>query len=194
MTLPEIAWSGGGSSLGGLGGIISSLKNLLEEDEDKKTIEEWNELRRQALERAELERLEAYKEYLLRLESYEYSKKNKNSGTYKSPLYQYATGGLADFTGPAWLDGTKSRPEMVLNARDTQNFIQLKDILSSLLNRTSSTNNTSTENNGDITYDIDINVETMSSDYDVEQVANKVKSLINEDARYRNNNAVSLTR
>ena len=106
----------------------------------------------------------------------------------------YKKGGLADFTGPAWLDGTKSRPEMVLNARDTQNFIQLKDILGSLLNRTSSINNASTENNGDITYDIDINIETMSSDYDVEQVANKVKSLINEDARYRNNNAVSLTR
>jgi hypothetical protein len=27
----------------------------------------------------------------------------------------YKTGGLADFTGPAWLDGTKARPEMVLN-------------------------------------------------------------------------------
>ena len=38
------------------------------------------------------------------------------------------------------------------------------------------------------------NVESISSDYDVEQVANKVKSLINEDARYRNNNAVSLKR
>jgi hypothetical protein len=36
---------------------------------------------------------------------------------------KYETGGLADFTGPAWLDGTKSRPELVLNARDTQNFI-----------------------------------------------------------------------
>jgi hypothetical protein len=27
----------------------------------------------------------------------------------------YKTGGLADFTGPAWLDGTKARPELVLN-------------------------------------------------------------------------------
>ena len=25
----------------------------------------------------------------------------------------YATGGLADFTGPAWLDGTKTRTEYV---------------------------------------------------------------------------------
>ena len=102
----------------------------------------------------------------------------------------YKKGGLADFTGPAWLDGTKSRPELVLNQKDTQNFIQLKDILSSLMTGS----HTSTENNGDITYDIDINVESISSDYDVEQVANKVKSLINEDARYRNNNAVSLKR
>jgi len=57
-----------------------------------------------------------------------------------------------------------------------------------------SINNTSTENNGDIIYDIDINVESINSDYDVEQVANKVKSLINEDAHYRNNNTVSLKR
>jgi hypothetical protein len=69
----------------------------------------------------------------------------------------------------------------------------LKDILASLMSRSNITN-TSTENNGDITYDIDINVESIGSDYDVEQVANKVKSLINEDARYRNNNAVSLKR
>ena len=105
---------------------------------------------------------------------------------------RYKKGGLADFTGPAWLDGTKARPELVLNARDTQNFIQLKDILASLMN--GSINNTSTENNGDITYDIDINVESIGSDYDIEQVANKVKSLIGDDARYRNNNTVSLKR
>ena len=109
----------------------------------------------------------------------------------KFKLKGYKTGGLADFTGPAWLDGSKARPELVLNAKDTQNFIQLKDILSSLLNGSI---NTSTENNGDITYDIDINVESIGNDYDVEQVANKVKSLINDDARYRNNNAVSLKR
>lgn len=36
----------------------------------------------------------------------------------------YKTGGLADYTGPAWLDGTKSHPELVLNATDTQNMLQ----------------------------------------------------------------------
>ena len=105
----------------------------------------------------------------------------------------FKTGGLADFTGPAWLDGTKSRPELVLNQRDTENFIQLKDILSSILSN-NLRNYTSTENNGDTTYDIDINVESIGNDYDVDKVASRVKALIVEDARYRNNNAVSLKR
>ena len=35
----------------------------------------------------------------------------------------FATGGLADFTGPAWMDGSKSRPEMVLNPEDTKNIL-----------------------------------------------------------------------
>ena len=118
--------------------------------------------------------------------------KNFPSSSYKY-VQVYKKGGLVEQTGPAWLDGTKSRPEMVLNARDTQNFIQLKDILASIMER-GSASNSSTENNGDITYDIDINVETIGSDYDVEQVANKVKSLIGENARYRNNNTVSLAR
>lgn len=47
----------------------------------------------------------------------------------KSDVKAYKTGGLADETGLAWLDGTKSKPEMVLNAKDTQNFIELTDIL-----------------------------------------------------------------
>ena len=31
----------------------------------------------------------------------------------------FKTGGLADYTGPAWLDGTKNKPESVLNAEQT---------------------------------------------------------------------------
>lgn len=38
-------------------------------------------------------------------------------------IKKYLEGGLADFTGPAWLDGSKSRPEMVLNAKDTENIL-----------------------------------------------------------------------
>ena len=105
-------------------------------------------------------------------------------------LKQYETGGLADFTGPAWLDGTKSKPEYILDAKQTKAFFTLVDVLSSLKSKDSQT----TQNSGDSTYDIDINVESIGSDYDVEQLAETVKRLINEDARYRNNNAISLMR
>lgn len=44
----------------------------------------------------------------------------------------YKTGGLVNETGFAWLDGTKESPEMVLNAKDTENFIALRDALSNL--------------------------------------------------------------
>lgn len=106
--------------------------------------------------------------------------------------YQYKTGGLADYTGPAWLDGTKSKPELVLNQKDTQNFLQLKDILSNFMkNRNGTVNNSQV---GDTNYEISITVEQMNSDYDVEQVANKIKQMISSDALYRNSNLVSRLR
>ena len=44
----------------------------------------------------------------------------------------FKKGGLADYTGMAWLDGTPSDPEMVLNPNDTKNFIALKDAMQSV--------------------------------------------------------------
>ena len=99
---------------------------------------------------------------------------------------RYATGGLADYTGPAWLDGTKSRPEMVLNARDTQNFLELRDILSSMA--ASGTGNSSV---GNFYCDIDINVGEISNDYDVDRIAARIKQSIYEDSTYRNVNAIN---
>ena len=107
----------------------------------------------------------------------------------KSEVKAYAKGGLADFTGPAWLDGTKSKPELVLNARDTENFIQLKDILSNLLR-----GDTSSGNSGDNYFEIHIDVDSLNNDYDVEQLATKIKKMINDDARYRNVNSINLLR
>ena len=103
----------------------------------------------------------------------------------------YKTGGLADFTGPAWLDGTKAKPELVLNQRDTENFIQLKDILRSLLNNNQFNNS---GNGGDNIYEIHIEVDKLENDYDVEQVANKVKRMIVNDSQYRNVNAINRLR
>ena len=97
----------------------------------------------------------------------------------------FKTGGLANYTGPAWLDGTKTKPELVLNAQDTRNFIALRDTLSSLQGR-SFTN----QSNGDLNFDIDINVEKIDNDYDVKKVASMVKQEIVKSANYRNVNIV----
>lgn len=105
-----------------------------------------------------------------------------NVKTYKwyvggDELYKmYARGGLADYTGPAWLDGTPSKPEMVLNPTDTENFIELKDYLAAasqkgLFNHDSAyessfnsipipknmfSRTTTSPNIGNVTFDIDI--------------------------------------
>ena len=108
----------------------------------------------------------------------------------KKKFTQYKSGGLADFTGPAWLDGTKSKPEYILNAEQTKAFFGLVDILEGI--GTLGTQNS--QITGDSIYDIDINVESISNDYDVEQIASTIKRMINDDARYRNNNAINLSR
>ena len=95
----------------------------------------------------------------------------------------YAQGGVANFTGPAWLDGTRAKPEAVLSATDTKNFIALKDILSDVMGHITD-NNTTTY--GDSTYEININVDHLNNDYDVDKVAKRVEKIITEDASYRN--------
>ena len=116
-----------------------------------------------------------------------YSRTGRSNIAIPAPMFK--TGGLADFTGPAWLDGTKTHPEIVLNARDTANFLELRDILRDM--NLISDGKTS---GGDNYFEIHIEVDTLSNDYDVEQVADKVKRIINDDARYRNTNAINLIR
>lgn len=108
----------------------------------------------------------------------------------KGDVKAYKSGGLADSTGPAWLDGTYSKPELILNAQDTKNFIQLKDILSSFMNSSS----TQSGFGGTSYYDIDINVEEIGNDYDVDRLAERVKEQINSESRYRNVNSISFLR
>ena len=63
--------------------------------------------------------------------------KNTTSAFRNSSLRAYKEGGLADFTGPAWMDGTKADPELVLKGEDTRNLIALKDIfLADILGKT----------------------------------------------------------
>ena len=44
----------------------------------------------------------------------------------------YKTGGFADFTGPAWLDGTPQKPEAVLNALQTEHFMKFTNALDNM--------------------------------------------------------------
>ena len=111
-----------------------------------------------------------------------------------SALQAYKKGGLANFTGPAWLDGTKTKPEAVLNTRDTQNFLQLRDVLSDVLNKSRTIERSNSENNGDNYYDIDIQVDKLSNDYDVDQLVKKIKKEITKDANYRNVRTINLKR
>ena len=110
--------------------------------------------------------------------------------TYKN-INAYATGGLVDFTGPAWLDGTKSKPEIVLNQSDSQNFIVLKDILSQLLRNPIQSGAQSA--GGDNYYEINIDAE-IANDYDVDRLASRIKQQIYSDSMYRNVNTLNWQR
>lgn len=126
-----------------------------------------------------------------RLASFLNKKITKSQGVWYidgEELYKkYKRGGLVDFTGPAWLDGTKSKPEMVLNAKDTENLIQLKNILAGL---NSGIVGKSDAQGGDWYFDIDVNVGEIANDYDVDRVAERVKQSIYTEATYRNVNAI----
>ena len=112
----------------------------------------------------------------------DYSYSNMKNTKWK----KYETGGLADFTGPAWLDGTKARPEYVLNAEQTQGFLALVDMLGDF--------NDNPTAGGNNYYDVRIEVDELSNDYDVEQLMDKMKRVIVDDAMYRNVNAIDLGR
>jgi len=111
------------------------------------------------------------------------------SATLKSQFKAYKTGGLADYTGPAWLDGSKTHPELVLNAKDTENFIELKNILAHSMG----SQGAGGINGGDTYYEFNIDAE-LGSDYDVEKLADKIKRMIYSDSSYRNVNSINFTR
>lgn len=103
---------------------------------------------------------------------------------------KYKTGGLADFTGPAWLDGTKSRPELVLNQRDTQNFIQLRNVLA----EATKSGFGKSEKNEAVMFDIDINIDKVENEENVDALLTELERRINSYASYRNVTALTLKR
>lgn len=113
------------------------------------------------------------------------------SSSVTSQKLQYATGGMNTKTGWAWLDGTANDPEYVLNARQTDAFLKLADILPSMLG----SGNTTTNNlGGNVYVELTMNVGEISNDYDVDRMVDRVKSNIYDASNYRNVNSVNFSR
>ena len=98
----------------------------------------------------------------------QYSKDGVSSGK------KYAQGGLVNYTGPAWVDGTPTKPEAFLNSQDTQRIGEAAKILAQIPALNGASENVST-NIGDTTIEIHINVENIDSDYDVDKMIERVK-------------------
>ena len=94
-------------------------------------------------------------------------------------------------TGLALLHGTPNEPEYVLNAKQTDAFLRLADILPSMFNNNSITNNNL---GGNVYVELTMNVSDISSDYDVDRFMDRVKNNIYDAASYRNVNAVRFQR
>ena len=107
------------------------------------------------------------------------------------PKKHYATGGLATSTGPAWLDGTVSEPEYVLNARQTDAFLRLAEVLPAMFSASGGvTNNLG----GNLYVELNMNVGEIGSDYDVDRLVDRIKKDLYDAGSYRNVNAVNFLR
>ena len=102
--------------------------------------------------------------------------------------HKYASGGLVDYTGPAWVDGTPTRPEAFLDPNDTELIRAMIDSLSYIHLKTPTimpdmsdygNNNTI----GDI--NITINQAELSSDADIDQLARRVGSAFTRELSHQ---------
>lgn len=97
----------------------------------------------------------------------------------------YKSGGLVDFTGPAWVDGTKNRPEAFLNPLQTEligKFAKTLEMVSvSLRNPNVGSYMSEGAAVGASFGDINISVASMDSDTDVAELTDKLM----EEIQYR---------
>lgn len=102
---------------------------------------------------------------------------NANSGAKK-----YASGGLVDYTGPAWVDGTPGKPEAFLNANQTAMIAAFTANLAKMVSGKFPSSNIEAGSNCEINIDIG----SIGADYDIDQAINKVKQEIINSAQFRN--------
>lgn len=101
---------------------------------------------------------------------------NKVSGA------RYASGGLVDYTGPAWVDGTPGKPEAFLNANQTAMIAAFTSNLAKMI----SGKFPSTDMDAGSNCEINIEIGSIGADYDIDQAINKVKQEIVNSAQFRN--------
>ena len=108
----------------------------------------------------------------------------------KSKIYK--KGGYANYTGPAWVDGTKSKPEAFLNARQTKLFEVLRDSLSNVPTHVASSDNSTNENVK--IENLTIDVKELADTDSVDKVVKTVKESIYKDATSGNNMKITRRR
>ena len=98
---------------------------------------------------------------------------------------------MVNFTGPAWLDGTSTNPEAVLNAKQTRLFTSMVSSLERTAANNSNINSVlgSSYNIGDI--NTNINVEKLDNETDIYKVARQVENRIMKSIRNRVSMAVA---
>ena len=97
---------------------------------------------------------------------------------------KFADGGLVNYTGPAWVDGSYSKPEAFLSAEDTARIGEAAKILADLPWLGSNPTQTITNNRGgDVAVEINLNIDKLSSDVDVDNMIERVKKEIVDVSR-----------
>jgi len=101
----------------------------------------------------------------------------------------FAKGGLANFTGPAWLDGTQSQPERILSPKQTKLFESMVSSLEHTASKSSSFGSSLGYNIGDII--TTIQVDKLDNQTDINRLAKQVEDKIVKDIRNRVSVSVS---
>ena len=122
----------------------------------------------------------------------------------KLGITAFKTGGLVDFTGPAWVDGTKSKPEAFLSASDTAMLKSkifsnsdgsLKALVAALEEITNNTSRYSTENNTEqiVIQNAQVNIQpgVISNDYSARRAGEMALEEMVKIARKTTNRVVS---
>ena len=107
-------------------------------------------------------------------------------------VFKFKEGGYVNYTGPAWVDGSPDKPEAFLSAEDTERIGNAAKILADIPWMDRDTDNTSvvTNNGGDVSVEINLNIDHISSDVDIDEMIERVKDEIVDVARPEGTNVI----